>query len=95
MRTFLTLGPAPADEACAQVGTPDYRKRAMHECRRFIDLVRRVFGPEPDGALLQSKAFDHDFGVYYEVVCWFDTDMPASVAYAYRCENETPATWEG
>jgi hypothetical protein len=29
------------------------------------------------------------------VVCWFDTDLPASVAYAYRCDNETPATWEG
>lgn len=95
MRNFFTLGPTPTDEDCAQVGTPNYQTRALKECRRFIALLRRVFGSEPEGAELRVSGFDHDFGRYYEVVCWFDTEMPASVAYASRCDDETPATWEG
>ena len=95
MRNYFCIGPAPREEECAQVGTPDYYEQAIPECRRFIALLRRVFGPEPAGAALQVKAFDHDFGTYHEVVCWFDTDIPESVAYAARCEDDAPATWEG
>ncbi len=95
MREYLALGPAPCDEDCAQVGQPDYRERVREECRRFILLIRQKLGPEPEGARLSTKSFPHDFGTYYEVVCWFDTDIEASVEYAYRCEAQTPATWEG
>jgi hypothetical protein len=95
MRHFLTLGPTPADEDCAQVGAPDYVERAIPECKRFIALLRRVFGPEPQGAELKIKACDHDFGTYHEVVCYYDPTIPESVAYAVRCEDETPTTWEG
>ena len=48
MRDFFTLGPVPSDEPCAKVGEPDYRMRAVPECQRFIELLRRVFGPEPE-----------------------------------------------
>jgi hypothetical protein len=94
MREYLTLGPAPCDEDCAQVGQPDYHERARHECRRFILLIRQKLGPEPEGAWLSTKSFPHDFGTYYEVVCYFNTEIQASVDYASRCEAETPATWE-
>lgn len=95
MRNYLCIGSTPLDEPCAQVGTPDYYPKTRAECRRFITLLRRVFGPEPAGATLQMKAFDHDFGTYHEVVCWYDTDIQESMDYAFRCEDETPATWEG
>ena len=94
-RDYFCIGPTPLDEDCAHVGTLDYHEKTMKECRRFIALLRRIFGPEPEGAMLQIKGFDHDFGTYHEVVCWFDTDIPTSVEYAQRCEGETPATWEG
>jgi hypothetical protein len=94
MRDYFTLGPTPTDEACAQVGEEDYADRARAECTRFIALLRHTFGPEPDGARLATKWFDHDFGAYCEVVVWFDTDIPESVDYAHRCDDETPATWE-
>jgi hypothetical protein len=94
MRDYLTLGPAPCDEDCAQVGQPDYHERARHECKRFIDLIRRTLGPEPDGARLAIKSFPHDFGNYTEVVCYFDSEIEAAVVYAYRCESDAPATWE-
>lgn len=93
MRDYISIGSTPCDEACAQVGQPDYRRRALAECHRFIALLRKTFGPEPEGAELRVKAFPHDFGTYYEVVCHYDTDIPASVDYALHCEAQMPVTW--
>lgn len=90
---YLTLGPTPVEESCAQVGDPEYDSKARDECRRFIKQLRETFGPEPAGARLGLKAFQHDFGVYYEVVCWFDETSPEAMAYAYRLEAELPARW--
>ena len=95
MRDFINIGPTPCGEACAQVGEPDYHEKAVAECRRFLQLLRNKFCPEPEGAWLSVKWFPHDFGSYCEVVCYYNTDIPASVDYAFRCETETPATWEG
>ena len=94
MRDFLNIGSSPIDEKCVQVGELDYASRAQQECARFIGLVRRTCGPEPEGAALQTKAFPHDLGTYYEVVCFFDPEIQASVDYAYRCAGETPRVWE-
>jgi hypothetical protein len=95
MDDFFTLGPVPSDEPCAQVGEEDYRTRAVPECRRYIDLLRKTFGEEPEGTRLAVKWFAHDFGDYCEVVCYFDPEIPDSVAYAQRCESDAPTTWEG
>jgi hypothetical protein len=94
MKTYLALAPAPIEEDCAQVGTPGYREQALAECARFIRLLRQRIGPEPEGAWLSVKWFDHDFGQYCEVVCYYNTDIPASVEYAYTCEANLPATWD-
>jgi hypothetical protein len=95
MQAYLSLAPAPVEEDCAQVGTDDYPTRARAECRRFIALLRQKFGPEPEGARLAVKTCAHDFGDYFEVVCYFDETLPESVEYAYRCEDNLPATWDG
>jgi hypothetical protein len=95
LQDFLPLGPTPSDEACAQVGTADYQAQAIHECRRFIALLRHTFGGEPQGARLAVKAFAHDFGTYYEVICRFDPDDQEAVDYAWQCEGHAPATWQG
>jgi len=94
-RDHLSLGPTPADEPCAALGEPDYEPRAKAECRRFIDLLRETFGPEPPGAFLTVKGFPHDFGTYYEVVCYYEEsdEITSSAEYAYRLENEAPTTW--
>jgi hypothetical protein len=54
----------------------DYMPRARAECQRFIALLRRKCGPEPEGARLAVKSFLHDFGDYLEVVCYFDENLP-------------------
>ena len=95
MRDYLVIGCAPTEEDCVCVGEPRYREKALDECARFILLLREKFGPEPEGAELAIKSFDHDFGVYFEVVCWFETDNEAAREYAHRCDDHAPATWEG
>jgi hypothetical protein len=75
MRDYINIGTVPCDEDCAQVGQEGYREQAVKECRRFIELLRKTFGDEPEGARLPIKWFDHDFGSYCEVVCWYDTRM--------------------
>ena len=94
MQDVMTLGTAPVDEPCAHVGQPDYDDKVTGECRRFITLLRQTCGDEPPGARFALKSFNHDFGVYDEVVCLFDTDDEAAAHYAFRCEDELPATWE-
>ncbi len=95
MQNYVVLAPAPIEEPCVCVGEEDYMPRARAECRRFIALLRKQFGPEPEGAQLKIKSFMHDFGDYLEVVCYFDENLPESVEYALRCEGNLPATWEG
>ena len=94
MSDFLTLGSAPAEEECAQVGRPGYREQAIAECRAYVRALRNVLGQEPDGAQLTYCPFRHDFGTYYEVICRFDPAMPEAIDYAYRCESKGPRTWE-
>lgn len=94
MRDYITIGSTPCDEPCAQVGSADYHARARREMRAFIGQLRRVFGPEPEGAHLAVKSFPHDFGTYHEVVCYFDTDHPDSAKYALKIEAETPWEWD-
>ena len=95
MKNYFCIGPSPHEEDCAQVGQPGYRRKAIAECERFIQLIRDTVGLEPEGAELGIKSFDHDFGVYFEVICWFETDNEAARAYAARCEDDAPATWKG
>jgi hypothetical protein len=94
MKTYVELAPAPIEEDCAQVGTPGYREQALNECARLIRQLRKTCGPEPEGAWLSVKWFEHDFGPYCEVVCYYNTDIPPSVEYAYTCEANLPATWD-
>lgn len=91
---YIDIGPGPAEEKVEQAnvsGTNYERMKA--ECRALIHQLRRMYGKEPDGAQLRVK-FERDgnYG-YYEVVCDYDPNKPASVEYAYGCE-ETPAKWD-
>jgi hypothetical protein len=89
----LEIGPAPSDEDCVQVGEEDYGRRAMDECKRFIELIREKVGVEPAGARLYVKANPHDFGTYFEVAVRFDRCLDAAVDYAFRVERDAPSRW--
>jgi len=95
MRDYINIGATPAEEDCAQVGSPDYSSRARVECQRFIELIRKTLGPEPEGARLATKSFPHDFGGYFEGVCYFDDQDEEARKYAFRSEREAPTRWDG
>ena len=93
MIDYLTLGPTPCEEDCVQVGEPDYMPRAELESERFIKVIRKELGPEPFGAALRVKTFNHEFGLYVEVVCYYDDKLDEAVEYAFRCESDAPSCW--
>lgn len=97
MREYLTLGPTPYDEPCAQVGDADYEERSFYECYRYISLLRKMFGDPPGSPRFNfgMRSFPHDMGTYRECVVTFDTDIPETVEFAFRVENNLPATWDG
>lgn len=66
------------------------------ESVRFLDLLRRTFGPEPQGAQLAIGWYTYDamFDCRASATaCLFST--AEGRAYAERCRSETPMTWEG
>jgi hypothetical protein len=73
----------------------DTESKRSKSATGFIELLRKTFGDEPERARLAIKWFDHDFGSYCEVVCWYETEDEKARDYAFRCENECPLTWEG
>ncbi len=93
MFDYIEIGATPCEEECAQVGSPDYARRAREECKRFAEAIRQKLGTEPEGAQLAVKRFPHDFGTYYELVCRYDPESPEAVAYAFACESHSPERW--
>jgi hypothetical protein len=90
---YVEIGAAPPDEVPMQLG-PNYEPElAIEECRRYIRLLRQVFGPEPEGATLIIRTHNHDFGIYHEVACRFSPQHPNSLLYALACEANGPLTW--
>lgn len=94
MRDFLTLGPTPAEESCAQVGTPDYVRRTRIETGAYIDQLIRQFGQPPGLNTFRVKRFPHEFGDYHEVVITYDDAVEESVAFAFEVENNLPGHWD-
>jgi hypothetical protein len=64
------------------------------ECRAFIEQLRRQFGQEPEGAQLSVKSNPHDFGPYYEVVCYYDVGNTKAADYAWNLEANMPDKWD-
>ncbi len=95
MKDYISVGPCPTDEECVQLGDENYYPRARKECARFIEVIRKKLGAEPENCRLATKSFQHDFGSYLEVVCFYDDEDSTSEEYAYKCESETPTTWNG
>ena len=91
----LNISSCPSQEECVQVTREGEYSQAMRaECHAFIEALRRLHGEEPEGARLYMKSNSHDFGTYHEVECKFDPDIPAAVDYAFKCESESPQTWD-
>lgn len=89
----MSVGSAPIDEDCAQVGSDNYRERARQECRALIGQMKRIVGEAPAGATWHIHANEHDFGTYYEA-CVMYADVAEAEFYAYEAEENLPSFWD-
>lgn len=94
MRQELELGSAPANEECAQVGKMNYQDLAKKECGVYKRQLERVFKSMPPNTFFAIKAFQHDFGSYYEVAIFYEDDSDKSAEYAFNVEENVPLKWD-
>jgi hypothetical protein len=88
------LGPCPSDEEPASTLDTDFHERNKAECRAFIQAIKRVCGEPPEGAVLRIKTEQHEYGAYRECIVEFDGNNPEAAAYAAKCDESAPTTWE-
>lgn len=89
-RDYIEIGVVPYEEDCQQVGMPGYDPvRAKLEARTFADQLTRMF-PEGD---FRVASCPHDFGNYFEVRGYYESDTPSEEA-AYKAEANAPARWD-
>lgn len=93
MRDYMTLGPTPCEESCAQVGADNYYADSKAECALFKQVLLNKFGKPPLGARFAIKEFPHDFGSYREVTVVYETDVEDATNFAYDVEGDLPAEW--
>ena len=96
MRNYINIACTPYDEDCVQVTrTGDYLDAMREECDRFAQLLREIFPwAEDQGITFRRKGFEHDFGVYYEVVAYYNDESEFEANLAVFIQDNYPATWE-
>jgi len=92
---YIELGPVPAGEPCAQVGTDHYLARSMRECEVFRRMLERVF-PIPEGLPVTYviRSHPHDFGAYREVSARYSGVDQAACDFAIQVESSVPDSWD-
>ncbi len=92
---FIELGPVPANENCAQVGSPDDAEASRCECKVFCRMLERLF-PVPMGLPVSyvTRTHAHDFGDYREVSIQYGSDNGAAADFAHQVEISVPDEWD-
>lgn len=95
MKDVFELGTTvPHEEACSQVGTPNYSELGLMEARVLISQLRRIHGPEPTATRIRTIRCQHDFGTYHDVAVEYDDDSTESVDYMLKIESGIPDSWD-
>lgn len=91
MQDYINIGPTPTDEDCVQVGSLNYESLSRIECSRYRSLLQAMY---PQG-IFKVKSFSHDFGTYYEVCAFYDSEDEDSEALkaALEAESSPYTTW--
>lgn len=85
---------SPVCESCLQLGNDSYHEFIGLETEAFINQLRRIFGPEPQGCYFRVTKNPHDFGTYLDVEVVFDEDDEDASDYAYDVEADLPDYWD-
>ena len=92
----LCIGPTPVEEPCVQVGSSNYRKWSLIECRVFVKQLERLIEKQFKEIFVtfRIKSSPHEYGTYHEVYAYYDPDNPDEVAQAFYAESHTPEEWD-
>lgn len=90
----IDIDTTPIHEDCAQVGTPDYERRARLECEVMKRQLVRQFGEPPLGCSIHRITNPHDFGDYYSLEIRFRDDREECVDWAFEVEGNLPERWD-
>lgn len=86
MKDYICIGSTPAEESCFGVNHPLARAETL--------IYQRQLKREFPKANFVVKGFNHDFGMYYEVVAVYDEDNEDEVVAAYDAENNAAPNWD-
>ena len=90
----LGIGPTPAAESCAQVGSDTYAAASRIECRVFVRMLTRMFAvPGGVNARFAVRCHSHDFGSYRSVAVDYGR-AERDAEFAFRVEDEVPECWD-
>jgi hypothetical protein len=91
----IDLGPVPAGETCAQVGTDNYLATSLRECKVYQRMLERLC-PIPQGlpVAFVVRSHAHDFGPYREVSVRFCGGNQAAVDFAHHVDANAPEQWD-
>jgi hypothetical protein len=93
----LNIGPCPADETPAQLGSEHYRTLCKLELSLFKQqLLEEILLKWPEeGSLVRFKTTSnpHDFGTYHEIDVVYDSTDSISVEQAFYCEGYASTSW--
>jgi len=92
---YISLGPVPYDENCAQVGEPDFKSRASKEMTAYMGQLYRMF-PEAEekNVAFIKKWWNHDFGQYGEVVALYFAEDLDGLNFVLEVESGIPMNWD-
>lgn len=94
MREWLELGPVPSDEVCEQVGLSEYNPdKARKEVLVYQKQLETQFKDKLNLVKFGVKLFQHDFGPYYEVVVYYNSEDQEAVDAAFEIESSLPEKW--
>jgi hypothetical protein len=93
----LNIGPCPADEVPAQLGTAHYHQLAKLEIQLFKQqLTEELATKYPDfGCLVRFKTTSnpHDFGTYHDLDVIYDPENEIAESQAFYCEGWASTVW--
>lgn len=96
------LGPTPAGESCAQVGSDNYSDLAYAETKAYRNQLYRFLKSSgytniPSSFRFKVVSEAHDLGSYYEVVAVFDSNderVKECHDLAHFLDNNIPEEWD-
>lgn len=93
--SFVCLCSTPVEEHCPQLGADFYKEDMQIETNAYRDMLKRL-NPAMlgQGVSIVVKEFEHDFGVYLEVVAEYEETNLQAQDLAFTLESEVPTHWD-